>query len=394
VFSSLRPEQLDLSRTQAAGVRDLKHFMEFAERGARALGEAVAGSLGGFDSPFEQAVHAALTAKGWNLHTQVGVSSFRVDLGVVDPDAPGAYLAGVECDGATYHRSATARDRDKLREQVLRGLGWDIVRIWSTDWWIDADGTAEKIHQRLSDLLTAKRAVRSTQQQQAEGLAEAAIEAAREKSTTEVPKPSTPLGNIVVGSEIVEESPSIYSSNRAPIPSSDIDVREIFVEADLASAGYATDPDAFFDRAYDSTLLGMIEHVINIEGPVRDEVLARRIARAHSWTRTGSRIQDRVVRLAEIHFAAKKEDVGVFFWPKTSGGLESVGFRRSPLGNARSVDEISISELTSLASRLRQEGHDEESALSLMARELGLLKLRAASRERLMVAWRNSGASR
>lgn len=393
VFSSLRPEQLDLSRTQATGVRDLKHFMEFAERGARALGEAVAGSLGGFDSPFEQAVHAALTAKGWNLHTQVGVSSFRVDLGVVDPDAPGAYLAGVECDGATYHRSATARDRDKLREQVLRGLGWDIVRIWSTDWWIDADGTAEKIHQRLSDLLTAKRAVRSIQEQQAERLATAAIEAAKEKSPAEVSKTCPPVGEIVVGSESVEECPSIYASNRTPIPSSDVEVGKIFMEADLSSAGYATDPEAFFDRAYDPTLLGMIEHVINIEGPVRDEVLARRIARAHSWTRTGSRIQDRVVRLAEMHFAAKEEDVGVFFWPKDNGDLESVEFRRSTLGYARSVDEISIAELTSLASRLRQEGHDEESALSLMARELGLLKLRAASRERLMVAWRNSGAS-
>jgi very-short-patch-repair endonuclease len=394
VFSSLRPEQLDLSRTQAAGVRDLKHFMEFAERGARALGEAVAGSLGGFDSPFEQAVHAALTAKGWTLHTQVGVSSFRVDLGVVDPDAPGAYLAGVECDGATYHRSATARDRDKLREQVLRGLGWEIVRIWSTDWWIDADSTAEKTHLRLSDLLTKKRAVRAAQEEQAERLAEAAIEAARTKSTVEVPEASTSVGKIVVGSEIVEESSSVYAFNQAATSSPSIDVDATFVEADLASAGHAIDPDAFFDRPYDSTLLGMIEHVINVEGPVRDEVLARRIARAHGWTRTGSRIQDRVVRLAEIHFAAQKEDVGVFFWPKACGGISSIGFRRSPLGNARSVDEISISELTSLAARLRQEGHDEESALTLMARELGLLKLRAASRERLMVAWRSSGESK
>ncbi|MBN0617346.1 DUF559 domain-containing protein, partial [Pseudomonas aeruginosa] len=94
-----------------------------------------------YDSPFEEAVANALRRKGWQVVTQVGVSSFRIDLAVVDPDAPGRYLAGVECDGATYHRSATARDRDKLREQVLRGLGWEILRIWSTDWWIDALGT-------------------------------------------------------------------------------------------------------------------------------------------------------------------------------------------------------------------------------------------------------------
>lgn len=157
VFSSLRGEQMDLSRTQAAGVRDLKHFLEFAERGSRALAEAHRGSQGDFDSPFEASVAQALQARGWQVHTQVGASSFRVDLGVVHPDFAGRYLAGVECDGATYHRSATARDRDKLREQVLRGLGWQILRIWSTDWWVNPGGTLERIHAALTDLLTQDR---------------------------------------------------------------------------------------------------------------------------------------------------------------------------------------------------------------------------------------------
>ncbi|OIO66645.1 MAG: DNA helicase [Zetaproteobacteria bacterium CG_4_9_14_3_um_filter_49_83] len=157
VFSSLGPEQIDLSRTQAKGVHDLKHFLEFAERGASALAEAVSGSQGGYDSPFEEAVAKALRSKGWVVHSQVGVSSFRIDLGVVDPDAPGRYIAGVECDGATYHRSATARDRDKLREQVLRGLGWKIVRIWSTDWWINAPDALEKTHVQLQQLLEQAR---------------------------------------------------------------------------------------------------------------------------------------------------------------------------------------------------------------------------------------------
>ena len=158
VFSSLRGDQLDLSRTQANGVRDLKHFLEFAERGPKALVESHHGSQGDFDSPFEAGVAAALERKGWRVHTQIGASSFRVDLGVVHPDFPGRYLAGVECDGATYHSSATARDRDKLREHVLRGLGWEILRIWSTDWWVNPGGTLEKIHVALRQLLIADRA--------------------------------------------------------------------------------------------------------------------------------------------------------------------------------------------------------------------------------------------
>ncbi len=164
VFSSLRPEQIDLSRTSAVGVRDLKHFMEFADRGPKAIAEAVYGTIGDYDSQFERMVAEALANKGWYVHPQVGVSSFRIDIGVVDPDMPGQYLAGIECDGATYHRSATARDRDKLREHVLHGLGWHIVRIWSTDWWIDASGALEKVHSSLERLLEESRAKRAEEE--------------------------------------------------------------------------------------------------------------------------------------------------------------------------------------------------------------------------------------
>lgn len=159
VFSSMRADQIDLSRTGAVGVRDLKHFLEFAERGPRALGEAVFGSMGEFDSPFEAAVSSALHDRGWTLHPQIGVSRFRIDLGVVNPDATGSYLAGIECDGATYHRSATARDRDLIRESVLRGLGWEILRLWSTDYWLDPKGAIDKIDLQLQQLLARSRAV-------------------------------------------------------------------------------------------------------------------------------------------------------------------------------------------------------------------------------------------
>lgn len=109
---------------------------------------------------FRRQYFSALAARGWELHTQVGASVFRVDLAVVNPDARGSYLAGIECDGATYHRSATAKDRDKLREQVLRGLGWEILRVWSTDWWIDRDGTRDRLDSQLKTLLSSSRAAR------------------------------------------------------------------------------------------------------------------------------------------------------------------------------------------------------------------------------------------
>ena len=102
-----------------------------------------------------------LRGRGWVVHPQIGVSGFRVDLGVVDPDAPGAFLAGVECDGATYHRAASARDRDRLRQAVLEGLGWRVLRVWSTDWWTNAQREADRLHGALDALLREGRARRT-----------------------------------------------------------------------------------------------------------------------------------------------------------------------------------------------------------------------------------------
>ena len=162
LFTSFDASMIDLNRTSARAVRDLKHFMEFAERGPRALAEAIQGSVGGFDSPFEMAVAEALTRKGWQVSTQIGVSRFRIDLGVVHPDRPGDYLVGVECDGATYHSAATARDRDKVRQTILEGLGWTLLRVWSTDWWVDKEAATEKLHAAMSKLLEEDRARQAT----------------------------------------------------------------------------------------------------------------------------------------------------------------------------------------------------------------------------------------
>lgn len=136
VFSTLRSDQLDLSRTNAKGVADLKAFLEYAERGKQALYmQHTATADAEHDTLFEEQVSLALKEKGYKVQAQVGCSGYKIDLAIVDPDRPGRYLLGIECDGATYHRSKTARDRDKLREMVLRKLGWKIHRIWSTDWW-------------------------------------------------------------------------------------------------------------------------------------------------------------------------------------------------------------------------------------------------------------------
>ena len=394
VYSSLRPEQMDLSRTQAEGVRDLKHFLLFAERGPKALAEADLGSIGEYESPFEKAVALALAAKGWRVEPQIGVSAFRIDLGIVDPDAPGSYLAGIECDGATYHRSATAKDRDKLREQVLRGLGWDIVRIWSTDWWIDPSGTLDKVHASLEALLEACRVRRLAEADLAETLSQAAIvdALALPEATTialaDIVHLETKMREVHDDAAANDEATVMYARN-ASVTSLPSVARIPFIEADLGVEAGAVSADVFFEMSYDSTLIQMIKQVVGMEGPIREDVLSRRIARAHGWQRTAARIHERVVSLASRHLHSTQEDIGVFFWqsPEQEGAMV---FRRPETDVTRSVDEIALPELIALAHEFHAAGLTGEDAVFAMAREIGLSKLRATSRFRLETAYREA----
>lgn len=112
-----------------------------------------------FDSDFERDVRSRLEARGFVVDPQVGVSGYRIDLGVRHPDHPTVYLAGVECDGAAFHSAKSARDRDRLRESVLRGKGWEIIRVWSTDWFANADLQTDRLVSELQRL--ASKPVRS-----------------------------------------------------------------------------------------------------------------------------------------------------------------------------------------------------------------------------------------
>ncbi|HIB84734.1 MAG TPA: hypothetical protein EYO59_09085, partial [Chromatiaceae bacterium] len=155
VFASFDSSMIDLSRTSATAVEHLKHYLEYADKGPIALAQQAHADYGidQFDSDFEQAVAYALRSKGWRAQTQVGVSKFRIDLGIIHPDCPGEYLAGVECDGATYHSSPTARDRDRVRHLILENLGWRLVRLWSTDYFVDPECAIDRIDQRLNEIL-------------------------------------------------------------------------------------------------------------------------------------------------------------------------------------------------------------------------------------------------
>ncbi len=133
VFTNLHSDDVDLGRSQAFGVRALKTFLAYAETGVMPK-DVPHESDFVVDSPFQQAVAARLKQRGYSVDQEVAAGGKFIDIGILDPERPGRYIIGIECDGATYHSPRSARDRDRLREQVLRGLGWKLHRIWSTDW--------------------------------------------------------------------------------------------------------------------------------------------------------------------------------------------------------------------------------------------------------------------
>ena len=132
LITSIRSHEFDLTRTASRGVELFRTFIEFMERGGHL--EDAAEQFAVPESPFEEQVLKALRDKGLLVDPQVGESKFKIDFGIRDPKT-NRYVLAVEADGATYHSSPYARERDWLRQQVLEQKGWTFVRIWSTDWW-------------------------------------------------------------------------------------------------------------------------------------------------------------------------------------------------------------------------------------------------------------------
>lgn len=134
LVSSMRSTDIDMTRTSSEGARLLREYLDFAESGTIALERAVnVNEFDQYDSDFEMEVCEFLRSKGFSVDTQVGCSGFRIDLGLKLPNSSD-YVLAIECDGATYHSSKNARDRDRLRQEILERMGWKFYRIWSTDW--------------------------------------------------------------------------------------------------------------------------------------------------------------------------------------------------------------------------------------------------------------------
>lgn len=150
VFSSLDPDRIQTTPNSPWGVRALKQYLIYARTGILQQAEEEGEQE---SNDFERSVGSVLKEKGYDIAAQVGVAGFFIDLGVKHPAKPGAFLLGVECDGAGYHSGRSARDRDRLRQEILENLGWKIHRIWSTDWFKNRESEVKRLLGRIEEIL-------------------------------------------------------------------------------------------------------------------------------------------------------------------------------------------------------------------------------------------------
>lgn len=396
VFSSFDPSFIDLNRTSARAVADLKHFIEFAQRGPAAIAQAVRGSVGSYDSPFEEAVANGLRRKGWHVVPQIGVSRFRIDLGIVHPDKPGDYLVGVECDGATYHSAATARDRDKVRSAILQGLGWRLLRLWSTEWWIDKEGALDRLDTAISHLLEKSRA------------ADAALVAEVEKPKQIMPV-ITPVTRDASEDLLVSETTRVTNDEDISALATSVFPHSLeaseddgspelkyassssqnnnkpahagkYVVNDLQGWQDKADAEQFYIAEYDETLKTLIDAVITSESPVLGTTLVQRIARIHGFTRAGRLIRERVMEIVDQHYHLAADHSGEdFVWLSVAQRADWNEFRLPATDNdIRQVDAISSEELRALALSIEGDNKIQE-----MTRALGIKRLTSQAKKRI-----------
>lgn len=270
VFSSMTSDAIDLRRTRATGVRDFKTFLDFAHRGPQAIPnhESMSDERD-FAAGFERVVHDALTEHGWDVDTRIGCAGYRIDLAVKDPDDPSRYIVGIECDGKSYHSAKTARDRDRTRQAVLKGLGWQLERVWSTQWHVNPTGCLTKLIDSI----------------------EQAIAEAREDNTAKDAPPASDPPAESPAPSVSQEDNTDWLFAQAPEPKADVAKLPIYQPTRLTQRDTAV-KDLYTTSANDR-LVKALAKIVEHESPIMNDLAMQRLAEGFDVARTTQRFRER-----------------------------------------------------------------------------------------------------
>ncbi len=368
VFSSMEPEQIDLNRLgdNAQGARDLRRFLEFARRGAKAFGGASLDAAGAAnETGLKAAIAEELRSKGHEVDLDIGVSGYRIDLAIRDPKEDGKYLLGIELDGSGYRDAATARERDILREAVLKGLGWRLMRVWSLDWWYGKEKVLKAI-----EATVAASALRA--------------------GGAESPPPDSRRSGGGLGAR-PGQSPEAARAQPAagppPVTYQPLTEQEL---APLLMKFGQTPSEVFYEAKANAQMGKVIQRILDREAPLLMDELVKRVAgTGFGLGRMTARVRERLLpEVGKVGYVMHRgEDLVVY---RDAAQAEQPITFRPPMLEAgaysRGIVDIPLVELEALARELLPLGLDGDALVREMGARIGVARVSGSSRDRVLKA--------
>ncbi|MEC3950151.1 DUF3320 domain-containing protein [Sphingobium sp. HWE2-09] len=354
VFSSMTDEDIDPDFAQSRkGVFAFKLFMHFARTGRMTMAEATGRD---HDSVFEEQVAKALQSRGYQVHRQVGLAGFFIDLAVSDPERPGRYLIGIECDGASYYGARSARERDRLRQSVLESHGWTIHRLWSTDWF-------QRPNEQL-DLIVSR------------------IEAAKVEHDADLAgrhaNRAVPIDIVSIERDDVTEIGLVANDDQP---------EQIFYEEAVVDR-----PSHLTSELHDAPrgiLATLAEGVVATEGPVHVNEVVNRLRDAWGLKRAGGRIQEAVEMAIAVSVNAGRliEDGDFLSVPARKPKVRDRSMVRS--ASLRRVDTLPPAEIeAAIMETVRSNyGASEDQVCTVVSRRLGSKSTSTQMRDLISGVW-------
>lgn len=295
VFSTLRADQIDITRTASEGVAGLKAFLEYADKGRSTLGsrtinkEAKASGL-------EKLLAEEIKKHGYEVQTNIGCSGYRIDIGVVDAAKPSEYILGILCDGQNYNAAKTARDREIVQRDVLKMLGWNIHKVWSTDWWENADRVMQDIVEAIKNAELKKDKLLS--------------EEAEKIIVPVVDNKETMILNsyqAIVEPESQSHSTTLSTEYKVYNP-----------EIVLASSS-----NEFLQYYNFQKIRNQLMEVVQAEAPISKDLLCRRVLAAWGISKIGNRISAQFDQLlGQLKLQQTGRGKYIFFWNESQNPTE------------------------------------------------------------------------
>jgi very-short-patch-repair endonuclease len=353
LVTCLRSTELTGINPQNRGALALKNFIEYAEHEGE-LPHPPPTLTQAETNDFEDAVREALVQLGLAVDAQVGASKFRIDLAIRDRRDPRRYVLAVECDGASYHSSRTARDRDLLREQILRRMGWRIHRVWSTEWFHDPDGA----------ILSILESLQQAEATPPEELLEVPV--AETRDITDEREPQQPQGDS--RPDRGQTSPTRRYSTGEPYQK-------------FRAQSQWRDPSLLLRPANVPKLAGLVTAIANIEGPIHERLIVERLKEVFGIDRIShdSTIAVNITRAINLAVSDNRLRQGRNGWFLSKAGVPLAHFRLPNDGVERDVDQIAAEEIELAVLHLVEDqfGVQRERLPRAVAKLLGFRQLRA-----------------